>query len=81
VQGYLSPALVVGYYVEVRVKLLNYLGEEEWVPVLTYWGEPPQESGVKAGDRDVRIPCKGASCNGNGGGGGGKSGICYRPGR
>ncbi len=78
VEGYLSPALVVGYYVEVRVKLLNYLGGEEWVPILTYWGEPPQESGVKVGDRDVRA-CKGASCNGNGGGGGGQSGIGYRP--
>lgn len=74
--GFLTHATVLGKYVEVRVKLLNYMGLEEVLPILIYYGEPPQvqePSGVKEGDRDVRA-CKGASCNNNGGGSGSKIG-------
>ncbi len=61
VEGYLSPALVVGYYVEVRVKLLNYLGEEEWVPILTYYGDAPtiEEVAGARSERNVRQLLKG----------------------
>jgi hypothetical protein len=41
VKGFLSTSTVLGYYVEVRVNLVNKDNVEEEAPILVYWGEPP----------------------------------------
>jgi hypothetical protein len=44
VKGFLSTGIILGYYIEVRVMLLNKDKVEEEVPILITYGEKPQSS-------------------------------------